>query len=99
MTIGMALGTFLIENQHLLARIGNEYIQVRSSRRIYWHLDLCHLQSLLFHVPRQTLFWLDAWPAGLKLNTQLSGFYVNMFVGIIDTWDCMLLAYQIVSVC
>ncbi|KAF9039348.1 N-acetylglucosaminyl transferase component-domain-containing protein [Panaeolus papilionaceus] len=73
MTIGLALGTFLIENQHLLARIGNEYIQ-----------------SLLFHVPRQTLFWLDAWPAGLKLNTQLSGFYVNMFVGIIDTWDSIL---------
>ncbi|PPQ83634.1 hypothetical protein CVT24_005368, partial [Panaeolus cyanescens] len=68
MTIGMAIGTFLIENKHVLSIIINRYVQM----------------------PRETLFWLDAWPAGLKLNTQLSGFYVNMFVGIIDTWNAIM---------
>lgn len=45
-------------------------------------------KSLLFHFPRNTLYWLDAWPAGLKLNTELSRFYATTFVGVINTWEC-----------
>lgn len=45
-------------------------------------------QSFLFRIPREVLYWLDAWPAGLKLNAQLSRFYVNTLVGVIDTWEC-----------
>ena len=48
-----------------------------------------HRQSFLFHTPREVLYWLDAWPAGLKLNAQLSRFYVNTLVGVIDTWECL----------
>ncbi|KAF8966787.1 N-acetylglucosaminyl transferase component-domain-containing protein [Flammula alnicola] len=46
------------------------------------------IQEWLFRFPREAIYWLDAWPAGLKLNTQLSRFYVNTFIGVIDTWDC-----------
>ncbi|KAF8888383.1 N-acetylglucosaminyl transferase component-domain-containing protein [Gymnopilus junonius] len=48
------------------------------------------VQKLLFNLPRTTLFWLDAWPAGLKLNAELSRFYVTTLVGIIDTWHSIL---------
>ncbi|KIM44359.1 hypothetical protein M413DRAFT_443354 [Hebeloma cylindrosporum] len=48
------------------------------------------IQSFLFRMPREVLYWLDAWPAGLKLNAQLSRFYVNTLVGVIDTWESIL---------
>jgi phosphatidylinositol glycan class Q protein len=33
-----------------------------------------------------TLDWLDDWPGGLKLNTQLSHFFRDMFVGLTIAW-------------
>ncbi|PPQ93041.1 hypothetical protein CVT25_011911 [Psilocybe cyanescens] len=48
------------------------------------------VQTLLFQLPRAALFWLDAWPAGLKLNTQLSRFYVTTLLGVIDTWNSIM---------
>lgn len=44
------------------------------------------VQAWLFDFPRSAVYWLDAWPAGLKLNAQLSRFYVYIFIGVIDTW-------------
>ncbi|KAF8804191.1 Gpi1-domain-containing protein [Phlegmacium glaucopus] len=73
MTLGVAFGAFLHENNQILTELANHTIQ-----------------SLLFHLPRNTLYWLDAWPAGLKLNTELSRFYANTFIGIIDTWESLL---------
>ncbi|KAG8998693.1 phosphatidylinositol N-acetylglucosaminyltransferase subunit gpi1 [Tulasnella sp. JGI-2019a] len=35
---------------------------------------------------RDSLLWLDDWPAGLKLNTQLSHFLCLSFVGLTDAW-------------
>ncbi|KAF8332033.1 N-acetylglucosaminyl transferase component-domain-containing protein [Cantharellus anzutake] len=35
---------------------------------------------------RNTLIWLDSWPVGLKLNTQLSRFFCVSFMGIGDIW-------------
>lgn len=31
--------------------------------------------------------WLDNWPGGLKLNTELSSFYLDMYVGLIVTFE------------
>lgn len=45
-------------------------------------------KTYLFHFPRTALYWLDAWPAGLKLNAELSRFYANTLIGLIDTWYC-----------
>ncbi|KXN88469.1 N-acetylglucosaminyl-phosphatidylinositol biosynthetic protein gpi1 [Leucoagaricus sp. SymC.cos] len=39
-------------------------------------------QNIIF-----TLQWLDSWPAGLKLNTELSGFYSHIFVRSIQLWE------------
>ncbi|GLB42793.1 putative N-acetylglucosaminyl transferase component (Gpi1) [Lyophyllum shimeji] len=33
-----------------------------------------------------TLQWLDSWPAGLKLNTELSHFYSHTFIGLVTLW-------------
>ncbi|KAG1744076.1 N-acetylglucosaminyl transferase component, partial [Suillus paluster] len=33
------------------------------------------------------LLWLDSWPAGLKLNTELSLFYSHSFMGLISLWN------------
>ncbi|ETW85638.1 hypothetical protein HETIRDRAFT_310432 [Heterobasidion irregulare TC 32-1] len=34
----------------------------------------------------ECLIWLNNWPAGLKLNTELSSFCCHMFLGIIGIW-------------
>ena len=54
------------------------------------------LKFLLFHLPRNALYWLDAQPAGLKLNTELSRFYANTFMSVIDTWECGYLILPVV---
>ena len=48
------------------------------------------IRTWLFEYPRLAVYWLDAWPAGLKLNAQLSRFYVHIFIGVIDTWSHIL---------
>jgi hypothetical protein len=51
-------------------------------------------QSTLAHRVQRVLLWLDSWPAGLKLNTELSKFYANGFMGLIAQWTsglCILL--------
>lgn len=35
---------------------------------------------------RSVLLWLDSWPAGLKLNTELSRFYSHGFIGLTAQW-------------
>jgi phosphatidylinositol glycan class Q protein len=88
MTLGLTFGAFLSENSTILADIANRTVQVCSSFLNLFHTTMNPHQSFLFHIPREVLYWLDAWPAGLKLNAQLSRFYVNTLVGIIDTWEC-----------
>ncbi|KAF4622419.1 hypothetical protein D9613_009128 [Agrocybe pediades] len=44
------------------------------------------IRTYLFTYPRAVLLWLDAWPAGLKLNAELSGFYVRLLSGVLDSW-------------
>ncbi|EPQ52601.1 Gpi1-domain-containing protein [Gloeophyllum trabeum ATCC 11539] len=39
---------------------------------------------------QRILIWLDNWPAGLKLNTELSNFYCSTFIGIIGLWGQIL---------
>lgn len=48
-------------------------------------------QPVLVHAVRNALVWLDNWPAGLKLNTELSRFYCHTFVGLIGIWSSKLL--------
>lgn len=45
------------------------------------------LHKFLVHDIIYTLLWLNSWPAGLKLNTELSHFYSHMFVGLVRLWE------------
>ncbi|KAJ6629933.1 N-acetylglucosaminyl transferase component-domain-containing protein [Mycena sp. CBHHK59/15] len=39
---------------------------------------------------RWALGWLNSWPAGLKLNTELSRFYSHTFIGLVAMWGYIL---------
>jgi N-acetylglucosaminyl transferase component (Gpi1) len=43
---------------------------------------ICVSQYLTVEFTRQALIWLDNWPVGLKLNTELSRFLCLSFIGI-----------------
>lgn len=88
MAIGVAFGAFLLENNQVLAELANHTTQVPSLSFHRIRLKNSLFKLLLFHLPRNALYWLDAWPAGLKLNTELSRFYANTFISVIDTWEC-----------
>ncbi|KAJ3746295.1 N-acetylglucosaminyl transferase component-domain-containing protein [Lentinula detonsa] len=42
--------------------------------------------NFLISWPQRALCWLDSWPAGLKLNTELSRFYSGTLVDFVDIW-------------
>lgn len=48
------------------------------------------IQRYFVELLRQTLQWLDNWPIGLKLNTELSAFLCNSFSMTIDYWAYLL---------
>ncbi|KIY44688.1 Gpi1-domain-containing protein, partial [Fistulina hepatica ATCC 64428] len=58
------------------------------------HVVLSHIldeffQKVFVQWIEWVLFWLDAWPAGLKLNTELSHFYSRLFAYLIRHWGDM----------
>ncbi|KAI0332188.1 Gpi1-domain-containing protein [Cubamyces sp. BRFM 1775] len=71
--IGVAFGSFLCENQHILAA-WLEYL----------------MQYYLVHRMKLALLWLNNWPAGLKLNTELSQFYCHTLIGVVSAWGWLL---------
>ncbi|KAH9851050.1 N-acetylglucosaminyl transferase component-domain-containing protein [Lenzites betulinus] len=71
--IGVAFGSFLCENQHVLARILDDVLQ----NNLVARMELA-------------LLWLNSWPAGLKLNTELSQFYCHTLVGVVSAWGWLL---------
>ncbi|THH13808.1 hypothetical protein EW146_g6450 [Bondarzewia mesenterica] len=44
-------------------------------------IETVYIESMI-----NALVWLDNWPAGLKLNTELSHFCCNAFLGIVTMW-------------
>ncbi|KAF9075741.1 N-acetylglucosaminyl transferase component-domain-containing protein [Rhodocollybia butyracea] len=48
------------------------------------------VEDILISLPQYTLRWLDSWPGGLKLNTELSRFYSGAFVDLVDVWGGVL---------
>jgi hypothetical protein len=99
MAIGLAFGAFLLENNQVLAEHANHTTQVPSPSFYRARLKNSFFKLLLFHLPRNALYWLDAWPAGLKLNTEMSRFYANTFISVIDTWECGYLILPVVFSC
>jgi len=50
------------------------------------------LQHFLVDWVRNALMWLNNWPAGLKLNTELSQFFCCIFIAIVCAWARILIA-------
>ncbi|KAL7410712.1 N-acetylglucosaminyl transferase component-domain-containing protein [Mrakia frigida] len=48
-------------------------------------------QRYVVELPSETLRWLDDWPGGLKLNTDLSRFISSAFLSLIAFWDQVVL--------
>lgn len=48
------------------------------------------VDNLLIHQMEWALQWLDSWPAGLKLNTELSRFYSRSFIRLVSLWGGIL---------
>lgn len=67
--------------------------------RLLLHTQLRDLPAtLVLHLRQHSVdnlihacVWLDSWPVGLKLNTELSGFYRDMYTGLIATFDPLVL--------
>jgi hypothetical protein len=55
---------------------------------------LVSYQHALVNWIQRTLVWLDSWPAGLKLNTELSRFYSHSFVDLVAIWGRMCLLFS-----
>ncbi|ESK83940.1 n-acetylglucosaminyl transferase component gpi1 [Moniliophthora roreri MCA 2997] len=49
-----------------------------------------HAQHILIDWVQWVLRWLDSWPAGLKLNTELSWFYSHTLVDLVALWSSVL---------
>ncbi|KAG1879448.1 N-acetylglucosaminyl transferase component-domain-containing protein [Suillus tomentosus] len=60
---------------------------LRQDRQAFLHLFKLVFEDKAVHEIRQILLWLDSWPAGLKLNTELSRFYSHSFMGLIALWN------------
>ncbi|KAF1988151.1 N-acetylglucosaminyl transferase component Gpi1 [Aulographum hederae CBS 113979] len=67
--IGIALGSYIIENHQYVASTVDEILNTYAIRAL-----------------EQMLQWLMAWPAGLKLNTELSKFLGDLFLWVIEYW-------------
>jgi phosphatidylinositol glycan class Q protein len=56
-----------------------------------------NLRPVLVEGMIDTLVWLDNWPAGLKLNTQLSHFFRDFFTGLTMAWNESVITYLIAN--
>ncbi|RPD61557.1 Gpi1-domain-containing protein [Lentinus tigrinus ALCF2SS1-7] len=48
------------------------------------------LETYLVDGMQRALLWLNNWPAGLKLNTELSQFYCHSLIGVVSVWGWLL---------
>ena len=55
------------------------------------------LKWLTVTLVRNALVWLDNWPAGLKLNTELSRFLCLCFMSFTDIWGSEQYPYWLIS--
>lgn len=88
--IALYNGVWLVANDVILGQAAGVWIcdNHRSiARFLSWSLSPVLVDGLV-----NTLDWLDDWPAGFKLNTQLSHFFRDMFVGLTAAWNDTFLA-------
>ena len=88
--IGVTFGSFLSENKDYLAQWLHYCLQVWNTitASCIHCSSLIGTQVYLVHGMCDALLWLNNWPAGLKLNTELSQFYCHSLVGVVSAWGC-----------
>lgn len=89
--IALYNGVWLVMNDVILGQTAGVWI-CDNSATISGFVSR-HLSPLLANGLIDTLSWLDNWPAGLKLNTQLSRFFRDMFVGLTAAWTEVVLSF------
>ena len=55
------------------------------------------MQTLTVKLPLDLLVWLDDWPAGLKLNTELSAAASSALTALVRFWDAAILDRLVAS--
>lgn len=89
--IALYNGVWLVMNDIILGQAAGVWIcdnSVAISQFASRHLSPVLAKGLI-----DTLTWLDNWPVGLKLNTQLSRFFRDMFVGLTAAWNEVILSF------
>ena len=88
--IGSAVGSFLCENSNYLGSVLQGRLEVPYPFFLpNGSANASHTQHWLVEFPLLALVWLNSWPAGLKLNTELSQFYCHTLLGIVVVWGGM----------
>ncbi|KAJ7204595.1 N-acetylglucosaminyl transferase component-domain-containing protein [Mycena rebaudengoi] len=101
LVLGIGVGSFLCENHAafagMLGRFGEVHARCFLLRRAFARLlcfrlvfDSPSLITILVSWVCGALRWLDAWPAGLKLNTELSRFYAHAIGDLVGVWGHLL---------
>lgn len=83
--IALYNGVWLVLNDVILGQAVG--LQICEKHHIIASLLSRWLRFVLVDVLIHSLTWLDNWPAGLKLNTQLSHFLCDMFRGLTTLWN------------
>ncbi|KAG0706429.1 N-acetylglucosaminyl transferase component-domain-containing protein [Suillus ampliporus] len=76
---------WIILNDLIIGIALRQFLQ--QDRQVFMDLFKLTFEDKAVHQIRQILLWLDSWPGGLKLNTELSRFYSHSFMGLISLWN------------
>lgn len=78
-------GVWLVANDLILGQAVGSWLcdNHKSLARICWR----PLRAILVDSVLDTIAWLDSWPAGIKLNPQLSKFFCDTFCALTRVWD------------
>lgn len=79
----------VIATQYLSAPLDSRTPTTRQAH--LFSTTLVALKQHTIHNLSHALTWLDSWPVGLKLNTELSRFYRDMYFGLISTFHALFL--------
>lgn len=91
--VGSAFGLFLIENSEVLSLMLHKAVRVIHFKyRIPFSFHCnCFKQKVFVTYMENILVWLDNWPAGLKLNTELSRALFHCFIRTVYLFEGLLI--------
>lgn len=83
--IGTAIGSAICEQSESISSTLDSCIRVRIQNHASIYADV--VQRLFISDLQKALVWLNNWPAGLKLNSELSQFYCHLLLGAVVGWN------------